>query len=683
MKILLATSPHVRHPSVLQNDFQVASSVMLTFIPVGILSLISACRSSLGMEPVLYDLNRHIIDGTIPLDSNFYGHAAAAICSSQPDMVGFMTENESYHHVLQICGEIKRLDPRCIIVLGGPQASAVAAATLESWECVDYIVKGEGEVSFPELVRNLAEGRSESVPGIWGRSTNGVVSFGGVRPLLKNLDTLQYPAYDLYRPDLGEEIFFEVGRGCPFQCTFCSTAPFWERAHRVKSADRIVEELKYLLTLYGPRRLHFTHDLFTTSKPWVKEVCHALIESDLSLSWTCSSRTDTVNAELLELMAAAGCSAIYFGLESGSRRILTEIKKEIDLGHSFNILQQCLDNGIAANVGFIGGFPTEDKQSLSETFAAYAKALELGCAPVHFFQFTPLEDSSVAGKMGERICTGHFLDLPLGHELDTANRKLIATDSVVFGAYHRPRRQSGDIPEEFIDGLEEFPTVVSAALLPALAVAQLSGGMFKLFDRWIAWISKFNQERNAEPFRQCFGTPTLFIDFLTEQAESLSEFPSALFSVLKVIRMNHQIAAEKQTVMATTMANYRTGLTPDNWPKIELSSTLMLGDIVGQLELSQDIEALLETKPPSSLPEPKEGPMYLLWQRVASGNVQLLKVDAFTFHAVNQLQTSAKQAGDILRTWAMRDATRAEDGDLFSLVDRLAEATRLGVVCKE
>src|SRR6185295_7682552 len=102
MKILLVTSPHVRHPAVLQNDFQVASSVMLTFIPVGLLSLISAVRWSLGMEPVLYDLNRRIVDGTIPLDSHFYSHAAAEICSSQPDMVGFMTENESYHHVLQI-----------------------------------------------------------------------------------------------------------------------------------------------------------------------------------------------------------------------------------------------------------------------------------------------------------------------------------------------------------------------------------------------------------------------------------------------------------------------------------------------------------------------------------------------------------------------------------------------------
>jgi len=656
---------------------------MLTFIPIGLLSLISACRSSLGMEPVLYDLNRRILDGTIPLGSNFYRDAAAAIVACEPDLVGFMTENESYHHVLQICDEIKRAEPRCTIVLGGPHASAVAAATLKSWECVDYIVKGEGEVSFPHIVNNCLQGKVEPVPGVWARSTDGQVCFGGPRPLIKDLNTLNYPAYELYQPELGEEIFFEVGRGCPFQCTFCSTAPFWERAHRVKSADRIVEELKYLLGLYGPRRFHFTHDLFTTSKPWVKEVCQALIKSDLSLNWTCSSRTDTVTAELLELMAAAGCSAIYFGLESGSERILTEIRKKIDLTHSFSILQQCLDNGIAVNVGFIGGFPTEDRQSLSETFAAYGAALDMGCAPVHFFQFTPFEDSSAIGQLDERICTGHFLDLPLGHELDTANRNLIAGDAVVFGAYHRPRRQSDDIDEQLIDGLEEFPTVVSSALVPALMIARSSGGMFTLYNRWINWISNFNRTRHAESYRQCFGTPTLFADFLVEQAKGLSGLSSTLCSMLKVIRMNHEIAKDDQTIMPTTMANYRTGLKSNNCSVVELSSTLKLGDVVGQLELRHDIEALLETKPPAHLPEVKEGPMYLIWHRLEPGRVQLLKVDAFTFYAVQELRASAKKAGEILQSWALRSSAESQEKDFFVLIDQLAEAAQIGLVQTE
>ncbi|MEK6288614.1 MAG: radical SAM protein [Acidobacteriota bacterium] len=683
MRITLATSPHVRHPAVLQNDFQVASSSMLTFIPIGLLSLISSMRSSLQIEPSLYDLNRRIVDGTIPLGPSFYRSAATEICSSDPDIVGFMTENESYHHVLQICREIKEIKPDCVIVLGGPHASAVAAATLTSWPCIDYIVSGEGETSFADLIRSLMADGFNSAPGVWYRQPSGAPFFAGERPLIKELDTLPYPAYDLYEPDPEEEIFFEVGRGCPFQCTFCSTAPFWKRAYRVKSGARIIEELLYVLRLYGPRRMHFTHDLFTTSKTWVQEVCQVLIRAGAPIKWTCSSRTDTVDAELLKLMATAGCSAIYFGLESGSPRILAEIRKKIDVAHSFEILRSCLEAGIAANVGFIGGFPSEDEQSLSETFDAYARALEIGCAPVHFFQFTPFEDSSIAGTLGDRICTGHFLDLPLGPELGAANRKLVASDPVVFGAYHRPRRHSEEIKEELIDGLEEFPTLVSAALLPALWLAKSSGGMFALYRRWVEWISKFNDARNAASYRRCFGTPVLFADFLMDEMRLIHEFPPALLSVLQVIRLNHEIAGQEQPVIATTMANYRTGLPSEGWPKIELSTNLVLGDIVGKLEIPLDIESLLSTKPPDPLPEPEPGPMYLLWKRVAPGRVQLLKADAFTFHAVRQLQISSKKAGDIVQTWAMDHNASGREGDLFSLVDQLEEAARLGVVhCK-
>lgn len=683
MNILLSTSPHVRHPGVLQSDFQINPTVMLPFSPIGLLSLISAVRLSLQIEPTLFDLNRRIIDGTIPVGPGFYSSAAESLCSAAPDMMGFMTENESYHHILQISREVKRLRPSCIVVLGGPHASAVAAATLRSYDCIDYVLQGEGEVSFPELVRHCMEGDPRPVAGVWQRSTGGEVVFGGERSLIEDLDTLPYPAYELYQPDLEEEIFFEVGRGCPFQCTFCSTAPFWKRTHRVKSGTRIVEELLHVIRLYGCRRMHFIHDLFTTSNAWVREVCEALRRAGTPVRWTCSSRSDTVDAQLLELMAAAGCSAIYFGLESGSARILHEIRKHIDLAHSFDTLAHCQAAGIVVNAGFIGGFPGEDIHSLAETFDAYATALEMGCAPVHLFQFTPYEDSSIIGQLDARICTGHFLDLPLGHDLDIANRKLVASDAVLFGHYHRPwRREADGIGEELIDALEEFPPLVSSAILPTLALARLAGGMFEVFKRWVTWISNYNEARGAEPFRRCFGSPMLFVEFLVDQAQSVDEFPPSLISILRVIHMSHRIAGQEHAIMATTMANYRTGLMPDSWSVIELSTPLAMGDIVGQLEIDHDVEAILVAKPPDPLPEAQPGPMFLLWQRTAPGRVRLLKVDAFTFYAVRHLQKSACGAADILQAWVMDSGISLENRDLFACLDQLVEAARLGIIQK-
>src|SRR5262249_48402881 len=149
-----------------------------------------------------------------------------------------------------------------------------------------------------------------------------------------------------YRPDPGEEMFLEVGRGCPFQCEFCSTAPYWHRRHRVKSPTRILEEIRTVQHLFGTKRVHFTHDLFTTNGTWVKSMCEALIGAGSPVGWTCSARTDTVDEYLLSLMKEAGCSAIYFGLESGSERILREIKKNIPLSHSLEIISTCRRVGI-------------------------------------------------------------------------------------------------------------------------------------------------------------------------------------------------------------------------------------------------------------------------------------------------------------------------------------------------
>src|SRR6266849_6136742 len=155
MNIQLVTSPHIRHPAVLQSDFQVDQSVMNTFIPIGLLSLIPSVRLALGIDPVLYDLNRRILDSTIQLGPRFYENASAMLCSRNPDLIGFMTESDSYHHVLQICMRIKKMLPGCLIVLGGPHASAVSTTTLQKYSCIDFIVQGEGEVTFTELLKSI------------------------------------------------------------------------------------------------------------------------------------------------------------------------------------------------------------------------------------------------------------------------------------------------------------------------------------------------------------------------------------------------------------------------------------------------------------------------------------------------------------------------------------------------
>ncbi|MFL6253776.1 MAG: B12-binding domain-containing radical SAM protein [Pyrinomonadaceae bacterium] len=685
MKVLLSTSPHVRHPAVLQNDFTPDASLMYGFAPVGLLSLAAVLRRDRPAAVCeIYDLNRRILSGALPLDARFYAAAAEDICSHEPDVVGFMTECDSYHHILQITRAIKQTLPDCMVVLGGPHASAVAQRTLEEWDSVDAVVIGEGEATFPELLDALATRSDLPVSGALIRGGPGGILRGGNRALIDHLDNLPVPAYEMYRPDPGEEIFIEVGRGCPFKCEFCSTAPFWGRRHRVKSSARILHEVHLVKELFGTTRVHFTHDLFTTDRNWVRAVCEALENAGAPVRWTCSARTDTVDEELLSLMARAGCNAIYFGVESGSQRILSEIRKNISLTQSFKMLEACRDAGITPNAGFIAGFPTEDAESLRETFDGYERALRLGCRPTHLFGYCPFADSSLYARLKELECRGHFVDLPLGAETDLANRQLVRSDPVLYGAYFRPRLP-GVVPGELnaIDGVDEFSPLVEAALIPALELARLVGGMYEVYSRWLPWIHAHNDTRGAPAHRRSYGTPAVFATFVLEALGDMPETSAATLAVARAVRLNLSVAESASMPLSTTMASHRSLPLPavEASSPITLNTLLSPGSVVATLALDYDVTPALLGRLELPL---EEEPTYLVWQVSGTRSVRLLRVEQMLFDALEALGKNPATAGELflgrLCVETQRGAEGAAQLDVSAMLASLESAAREGLI---
>lgn len=677
MKVLLATSPHVRHPAVLQSDFAPDAMSMYTFAPVGLLSLAATLRAErpeIACE--LYDLNRRIRSGAVALGAGFYASVAQDLCERTPDVIGFMTECDSYHHLLQIAGEVKRIAPHTAVVMGGPHASAVARATMERCPDVDAVVIGEGEATFPELLDALASPPAGGVPGALmraARPADGILD-GGARALLPKLDELAIPAYDLYEPDPGEEIFVEVGRGCPFQCSFCSTAPYWNRRHRVKSAERILEEIALVRELFGTTRAHFTHDLFTTHRRWVRSVCAALIDAGVPLRWTCSARTDTVDAELLALMARAGCDAIYFGIESGSERVLSEIRKDIPLARSFAVLEQCREVGITPNAGFIVGFPADDADSIRETFAAHERALRLGCRPTHLFAFCPFADSELYAHCGELACNGHFVDLPLGTETDLANRRLVARDRDLYGAYFRP--QLGELVEGHPDALyamDEFSPLAEAALVPTLALADLCGGTYEVFRRWVGWIEARNDARGAPGYRRGYGSPADFATFVLEQLASSEQASAAVLAAAQAVRLNLLVVERSLPQAGTTMATHRSLVLAETGQAnaVTLDTQISRGDVVASLALDYDVTSALAGELDGELPQETT---YLVWQARDDDAVRLLRVDRFIYETLEAVESGSVAAGDLV-------LQRFGGGiDAIELLDSLASAAREGLI---
>lgn len=674
MRVILATSPHVRHPAVLQNDFVPDPSAMYTFAPVGLLALAAIVRSEFHEDPVLFDLNRHIINGRIPLDATFYRSAAEQICAHEPDVFGFMTECDSYHHVLQITEQVKRLRPACVCVLGGPHASAVARPTMERCAYVDAIVVGEGERTFPDLLAAVAERRGGSVPGALMRTGPMAFVDGGARPLAASLDELPMPAYDLYHGSPEEEVFIEAGRGCPFKCTFCSTAPFWQRRHRVKSPGRILEEIRVVQERFGSRRVHFTHDLLTTDKRWVADLCHTLIAAGTPVKWTCSARTDTVDRTLLELMATAGCSAIYFGVESGSARILHEIQKDIPIDESLEVLRQCRAVGIRPNAGFIAGFPTEDRASLHDTFEAFERALGIGARPTHVFGFCPFAASSMSAGLTGLTCDGHFLDIPMDPELDAANRARIAADPQLFGSYFRPRV---DVTPTRLEGVDEFSCLVENVALPALTLSRLVGGMLEVYDRWTRWIERRNVEAGAAPHRRFYGSALAFCEFVVDELERLVGADDPMLQLAEIMRVSFDVARRWATVpRALTIATYRSLDRPEIGRPIRLEDSIRSKAIVATRRVDYDLVPLIDASPEDAV-APERKPSYLMWDLADEGRIRLSEIDSFLYDALERLRCGPQPVASLMLEWM---ESRGEPLDAARVINVLSEAKTLQIV---
>jgi radical SAM superfamily enzyme YgiQ (UPF0313 family) len=681
MNVILSTSPHVRHPAVLQNDFSIAQDVLYTFVPLGLLSLVSSARSRLSCVPRIFDLNRAIISERILLNNAFYSSVAEEILAAHPDVIGFMTECDSYHHVLQICDELRRQASEVCIVLGGPHASAVAEQTLLKNPSIDAIFVGESEESFPDFLQSFPDSLGKGITGTFSRDASGNVRPLVPRPQISDLNNLPVPAYDQYQPSAKEELFLEVGRGCPFHCSFCSTAPFWKRQHRVKSPKRIIEELRLLKELHDVKRVHFTHDLFTADRQWVMNLCQALETSEVDAKWTCSARADTVDRDLLETMRRAGCDAIYFGLESGSQRVLEQIGKKMDPAEALNILRLCREVGIKPNGGFIVGFPFEDAESFKETMSAYESALRVGAKPVHIFSFCPFADAAIYHGLDEMTCEGHFVDLPLPDLLRKANTARIQELRQLHASYFRPLstpflRDNADL----IFGIDEFSTIVEAATIPTLMLCAFLGGMANLCREWISWIFQRNQSLGKAKHRSFYGTPTDYCEFLQEYLNKPESYSAEGQALSKVLAVGHEVATKHRGYPALTMATYRSlgnGLAAT---KLQLTDTLSARSVVQQCKVDFDVSPWLNAHPTDTLPTLKRETTHFVWF-LRDERLELAVVSRQLYDSIEALFHKRLTVAQLLYNSKMADTPGAHD--FFEGVKAFEEAMDAHILTRE
>jgi radical SAM superfamily enzyme YgiQ (UPF0313 family) len=307
------------------------------------------------------------------------------VISSHPDILGLSTMSNNICIALEICREAKRELPGLYTILGGPGVSFCARDVIQSFSQVDSVIRGEADAALPDLVEALSAGeRAPSVEGLVSREGNNIIDHGWPTPV-ENLDDLPIPLYEICQgssSDAGEGIKLEVGRGCPFNCTFCSTSAFFKRRFRVKSVGRVLTEISLVQSKLGNTRISFNHDLLTFRRAYIEELCKALQTHRPAVRWSCNARLDTVDAEILQMMRQAGCEKLYLGIEVGTDRMQELINKRLDLGKLSEVLRALDALDLQATFSFIVGIPGEKRADIE---ALWSQIFHIKSANMHRF----------------------------------------------------------------------------------------------------------------------------------------------------------------------------------------------------------------------------------------------------------------------------------------------------------
>ncbi|MCW4021117.1 MAG: B12-binding domain-containing radical SAM protein [Candidatus Bathyarchaeota archaeon] len=345
--------------------------------PLGILYLASTLKSA-GIEV-------SALDNATPGSS--IKDAVDWAVKEDPDILGLSTVITSSLTAPMIAREVKKKNPNVTIVFGNHHATFNAERILGKYPFVDMIVRGEGEHTCLELVNRLKKKRSlKGVLGVTFRH-NGRIASNPDRPLIKDVDSLPFPDRSLvdveyHNTTVGINVAprkftsFLSSRGCVFKCRFCSCASIARNFWRPRSIENILEEL-HLLASEGYEQIMLVDDNFTLNQKRVIELCRRMKKEKIEMGWLSEGRVDQGSYSMFRSMVKAGCRMMYFGIESGTQKVLDYYNKRITPEQSERAVANARKAGVDIIVGsFIIGAPHETENDIQETLN-FARRLQL------------------------------------------------------------------------------------------------------------------------------------------------------------------------------------------------------------------------------------------------------------------------------------------------------------------
>lgn len=333
------------------------------------------------------------------LDAREFG----CLCEDGSDIVGVGCMSDTLPFIVHALEGFKAKHPEKTIILGGPGPTGVARELLEAFRFIDVVVKGEGERTMLELMDCIVGGERGDlvrVAGICCRDGSEVYDTPA-RERIKNLDELPLPRYESIPMEEYALVNLVFSRGCPYHCTFCDVAPLWGREHHRRSPENVIEELAFLKERFGKRHFEFTDETFVFKRAAVSDFCRALRAKGLDVDWSCTGRVNLIDEELLKEMSGAGCRALFFGIESGSDRVLANIRKDCTAREAVAALQ-LTGRFMKPVASFIWGFPFESVEDVAQTLLLMVYLSQVG-VDTRLNRLAPFALAPLFKEYGDRL----------------------------------------------------------------------------------------------------------------------------------------------------------------------------------------------------------------------------------------------------------------------------------------
>ncbi|MDG1500279.1 MAG: radical SAM protein [Planctomycetota bacterium] len=460
MPILLANPPHT-------------DTFGYSMPPPGLMRLGGWLRDA-GIAVELEDLAFRLAHGEVPAGDEL-GLACAEFLLERMDrdrgpwVLGLSTMGATLPVSLVIARIVREHCPGVPILFGGPGTTGCDELILRGFPAVDAVVRGEGEVTLAQLMANwerqttqgdppspaaffqqLCAETSDEAPllGVTWRSPDGQIRVSGNRPVIEDLEQLSAPAWDLLPPISAYKritgaadglVPIDSGRGCAFDCSFCTIGRFWSRRSRPLPPARLAAEIEAALAMPGAKSAYLCHDIFGADRKSAMAFCREM--EGRGHTWEVRARIDHLDDELIGAMASAGCYRVLLGIESAAESVRLEAGKPLrgapsraQILHSIQALSSA---GVTPILSIILGLPGESDSDLRDTLDFAAEASLAGAAQLSFHLVNP-QPGCELGELysaNSRPVEGIAPDMALGAGLTQPERDLIEARPDLFSSW--------------------------------------------------------------------------------------------------------------------------------------------------------------------------------------------------------------------------------------------------------